>query len=71
MPKESSNVDEQASLSPLSEFTNTPAYSPVSDIEERDAGSFAVEVDCEVQTSGNGKKEMIVSTIGSWSCLFW
>ena len=59
MPKESSNVDEQASFSPLSEFTNTPAYSPVSDIEEGDAGSVAVEVDCEVHTSGSGEKKSL------------
>ena len=50
MPKEDSNVNEQASLSSLSEFTNTPTYSPVSDTEERDAGSVAVEVDYEVHT---------------------
>ena len=46
--KESNNVDEQASLSPLSEFTNTPEYSTVSDTEERDAGFFVIDVDCEV-----------------------
>ena len=38
----------------LSEFTNTPEYSPVSDEEERDADSFVVDVDCEVHTSGVG-----------------
>ena len=48
---EGSNVAEKASLSSLSEFTNTPEYSPVSDAEERDANSFVVDVDCEVHTS--------------------
>ena len=51
---ESSNVAEKASLSSLSEFTNTPKYSPVSDAEEKDADSFVVDVDCEVHTSGVG-----------------
>ena len=44
--KESNDIDEQASLSPLSEFINTPAYSPYSQSEtERDADSFVVDVD--------------------------
>ena len=51
---EGTNVAEKASLSSLSEFTNTPEYSPVSDAEERDADSFVVDVDCEVHTSGVG-----------------
>ena len=51
---EGSNVAEKASLCSLSEFTNTPEYSPVSDAEERDADSFVVDVDCEVHTSGVG-----------------
>ena len=54
MLQESSNVDEHASLSPLSEFMITPVYSPVSGVEEGDAGSVTVEVDCEDQTSGTG-----------------
>ena len=53
--EESNLVTEHASLSPLSEFTDTPAYSPVSESEkERDARSLPVEVDCEVHTSGEG-----------------
>ena len=53
--KESKDVDEQASLSLLSEFTNTPAYSPFSQPEmERDADLFYVDVDCEVHTVGEG-----------------
>ena len=52
--KEGSNVDEEAPLSSLSEFTDTPEYSPVSDAEERDDDSFVVDVDFEVQTSGEG-----------------
>ena len=70
MPKESSNVDEQASLSPLSEFTNTPAYSPVSDIEEGDAGSVAVEVDCEVHTSGSGEKKSLYQMLAHGAVYF-
>ena len=52
--KEGSNVVEEASLSSLSEFTNTPEYSPISDTKERDADSFVVDVECEVQTWGEG-----------------
>ena len=55
---EGSNVAEKASLSSLSEFTNTPEYSPVSDAEERDADSFVVDVDCEVHTSGVKAEEI-------------
>ena len=51
---EGSNVAEKASLSSLSEFTNTPEYSPVLYVEERNADSFVVDVDCEVHTSGVG-----------------
>ena len=48
-------VTERASLSPLLEFADTPAYSPVSESEEeRDARSLPVEVDCEVHTLGEG-----------------
>ena len=68
MPKESSNVDEQASLSPLSEFTNTPAYSPVSDIEEGDAGSVAV--DCEVHTLGSGEKKSLYQPLAHGAVYF-
>ena len=52
--KEGSNVVEEASLSLLSELTDTPEYSPILDAEERDADSFVVDIDCKVQTSGEG-----------------
>ena len=53
--KGSNLVTERASLSPLLEFADTPAYCPVSESEEeRDARSLPVEVDCEVHTSGEG-----------------
>ena len=70
MPKESSNVDEQASLSPLLEFTNTPTYSPVSYIEGGDAGSVAVEVDCEVHTSGSGEKKSLYQPLAHGAVYF-
>ena len=57
--KESKDVDvneEQASFSSLSEFSVTPTYSLVSlsSMEERDASSIPVEIDCEVRTFGEG-----------------
>ena len=70
MPKEGNNVNEQASLSPLSEFTNTPTYSPVLDVEEKDAGSFTVEVDYEVHTSGNGEKKSLYQPLAHGAAYF-
>ena len=53
--KESNDVDELSSQSSLSEFTDTPAYSPFEEwTEERDGNSLVVEVDCEVSTTGEG-----------------
>ena len=70
MPKEGSNVNEQASLSPLSEFTNTPTYSPVMDTEERDAGSVAVEVDYEVHTLGHDEKKSLYQLLAHGAAYF-
>ena len=59
LKKGSTFVDEEASLSPLSEFSNTPDYSPASKTEEeRDADSFEVAIDCEVYTSGDGQSTL-------------
>ena len=53
--EESNDVDELSSQSSLSEFTDTPAYSPFEEsTEERDGNSLVVEVDCEVSTTGEG-----------------
>ena len=70
--QESSNVvvDEHASLSPLSEFTITPSYSPVSGVEEGDAGSVPVEVDCEVQTSGTGVEKSLYQPLAHGAVYF-
>ena len=57
MNEGSKNVDvhDQASLSSLSEFSNSPAYSPISSSNDKsDASSFAVAIDCKVKTSGEG-----------------
>ena len=49
------DVNDQASLSSLSEFSDSLAYSPISSSnDESDASSFAVVIDCEVKTSGEG-----------------
>ena len=57
----SNSADEQASLSPLLEFTNTPAYSPISGTdEERYPGSLGVAIDCEVKTSGEGVSKKLL-----------
>ena len=49
------DVNDQASLSSLSEFSDSPAYSPISSSnDESDASYFAVAIDCEVKTSGEG-----------------
>ena len=68
--QESSNVDKHASLSPLSEFTITPSYSPVSGVEEGDAGSVPVEVDCEVQTLGTGVKKSLYQPLAHGAVYF-
>ena len=70
--QESSNVvvDEHASLSPLSEFTITPSYSPVWGAEEGDAGSVPVEVDCEVQTSGTGVEKSLYQPLAHGAVYF-
>ena len=70
--QESSNVvvDEHASLSPLSEFTITPSYSPVSGVEEGDAGSVPVEVDCEVQTLGTGVEKSLYQPLAHGAVYF-
>ena len=70
MLQESNNVDEHASLSPLSEFTITPAYSPVSGVEEGDAGSVTVEVDCEVQTLGTGVTKTLYKPLAHGAAYF-
>ena len=70
MLQESNNIDEHASLSPLSEFTITPAYSPVSGVEEGDAGSVTVEVDCEVQTSGTGVMKTLYKPLAHGAAYF-
>ena len=70
MLQESNNVDEHASLSPLSEFTITPAYSPVLGVEEGDAGSVTVEVDCEVQTSGTGVTKTLYKPLAHGAAYF-
>ena len=58
--KKSNDVDELSSQSSLSEFTDTPAYSPFEEsIEERDDNSLVVEVDCEVSTTGEGSLETL------------
>ena len=58
--KRSNDVDELSSQSSLSEFTNTPAYSPFEEsIEERDGNSLVVEVDCEVSTTGEGSSKAL------------
>ena len=55
--KGSTLFNESASLSPLSEFTDMPAYSPISaSEEEKDANSIAVALDYEVKTSVRGAK---------------
>ena len=70
MLQESNNVDEHASLSPLSEFTITPAYSLVSGVEEGDAGSVTVEVDCEVQTLGTGVTKTLYKPLAHGAAYF-
>ena len=70
MLQESSNVDEHASLSPLSEFMITPAYSPVLGVEEGDAGSVTVEVDSEVQTSGTGVTKTLYQPLAHGAVYF-
>ena len=57
MNEGSKNVDvnDQASLSSLSEFSDSLVYSPISSSnDESDASSFAVVIDCKVKTSGEG-----------------
>ena len=53
MNEGSKNVDvnDQASLSSLLEFSDSPAYSPIS---SSNASSFAVVIDCQVKTLGEG-----------------
>ena len=58
--KESNDVDELSSQSSLSEFMNTPAYSPFEEsTEERDGNSLVVEVDCAVSTIGEGSPKTL------------